>query len=94
MSTKTIITIILSVIVTIFLVYNSDPVDFDFLVTTVSVSKLIVMAVCVLIGFIIGYMAGRPKTVVSTYDPKYTDAENDLEAPQDTMSKEDRDYIS
>ena len=94
MSTKTIITIALSAIVTIFLVYNNDPVDFNFLLTTVSVSKLSVMAVCVLSGFIIGYMAGRPKTVVSSYDPKFTETDEPEMESQDKLSKEDRDYIS
>lgn len=94
MSSKTIITIVLSVIVTMFLVYNNDAVDFNFLFTTVSVSKLIVMAVCVLIGFIIGFMAGRPKTTVSSYDPKYTELNASETETQDKLSKEDRDYIS
>ncbi|MEE1885253.1 lipopolysaccharide assembly protein LapA domain-containing protein [Pedobacter flavus] len=92
MKTKTIVTIILTALITVFLVRNDDRVDFDFFFTVISVSKLIVMAVCVVIGFIIGLLVARPKTVVSTYDPKFENEEEDL--PNDTLNKEDRDYIS
>ncbi|MFW0716615.1 hypothetical protein [Pedobacter sp. N23S346] len=92
MSTKTIFIIILTVLLTIFLTANIDPVDFDFLVATVPVSKLLVIGICVIIGFIIGYIVGRPKKTISSYD-------NEIERNQTLpnkkeLSDEDREYIS
>lgn len=92
MKAKTIFIVILTALITIFLMLNTDPVDFNFLVSEVAVSKLLVIGICTLIGFILGYLAGRPKTIVSSYDAKFDDeAETD---DRDPLSKEDRDYIS
>jgi len=94
MKAKTIFIIILTVLLTIFLTVNSEPVDFDFIIgEPVAVSKLIVIGICVLIGFILGFVAGRPKKTVSTYDTEiekgYHPSEN-----KSRLSDEDRDYIS
>lgn len=93
MTNKTIFIIIITVLLTIFLMVNTEPVDFDFLVTTVAVSKLIVIGICVLIGFILGFIVGRPRKTVSSYD---TEIENKqvLEAKKNQLSDEDREYIS
>jgi len=93
MSAKTISIIILTALLTIFLMVNTEPVDFDFLVTTVAVSKLLVIGVCIIIGFILGFIVGRPRKTVSSYD-------DDIERKGQTtgnkkeLSDEDRDYIS
>ncbi|MDY0906854.1 LapA family protein [Pedobacter sp. CFBP9032] len=92
MSAKTIFIVILTVLLTIFLTVNTDPVDFDFLVATVPVSKLLVIGICVILGFIIGYIVGRPKKTFSSYD-------NEIERNQPVSNKkelsdEDREYIS
>ncbi|TCD04460.1 LapA family protein [Pedobacter frigidisoli] len=92
MSAKTISIIILTALLTIFLMVNTEPVDFDFLVTSVAVSKLLVIGVCVVIGFIIGFIVGRPRKTVSSYD-------DEIEKQQPVSNKkelsdEDRDYIS
>jgi len=92
MSSKTISIIILTVLLTIFLMVNTEPVDFDFLVATVPVSKLLVIGICIIIGFIIGFVVGRPRKTVSSYD-------DEIERQQPVSSKkelsdEDRDYIS
>ncbi|RYG01203.1 MAG: LapA family protein, partial [Chitinophagaceae bacterium] len=62
MSAKTIFIIIVTVIITLFLMVNTDPVDFDFLVTTLSVSKLVVIGFCTVLGFILGFLAGTDCT--------------------------------
>lgn len=94
MRTKTILIIIFTVLITIFLMMNTDAVDFNVLFfDTVKISKLAVVGVCTFIGFILGYWAGRPKVTVSTYDHKFDPQEN----PEDhkkSLSDEDRDYIS
>lgn len=90
MRAKTLFIIVMTAIITIFLVINTDAVEFNFIFATADVSKLIVIGVCTFIGFILGYWVGKPKTTVTTYDDKF-------EAPSTSNSKlteEDRNYIS
>lgn len=94
MKTKTIFVIAVTALLTVFLMVNREAVDFDFIfVDNVPISKLVVIGVCIVIGFILGFLVGRPKKTVSSYDPEiekgYTGAEN-----KSTLSDEDRDYIS
>jgi putative membrane protein len=90
MKPKTIFALIITVLLTIFLTVNSDAVDFDFLIgEPVAVSKLVVIGICVLIGFILGFIVGRPRKTISSYDTEIEKAEN-----KSALSDEDRDYIS
>ncbi|MDQ0964973.1 putative membrane protein [Flavobacterium sp. W4I14] len=92
MSAKTISIIILTALLTIFLMVNTEPVDFDFLVTTLPVSKLLVIGICIIIGFIIGFVVGRPRKTVSSYDDEIE--RNQPISNKKELSDEDRDYIS
>lgn len=93
MSGKTIFIIILTALLTAFLFLNSDEVPFNFiLVNDVLVSKLLVIGVCVLIGFIIGFIAGRPRKTVSSYDDEVE--RNQASSTKKDLSDEDRDYIN
>jgi len=92
MSAKTISIIILTALLTIFLMVNTEPVDFDFLVTTVPVSKLLVIGICIIIGFIIGFVVGRPRKTISSYDDEIE--RNQPVSNKKELSDEDRDYIS
>ncbi|MBB6240139.1 putative integral membrane protein [Pedobacter sp. AK013] len=92
MSAKTISIIILTALLTIFLMVNTEPVDFDFLVATVPVSKLLVIGICIIIGFIIGFVVGRPRKTVSSYDDEIE--RNKPASNKKELSDEDRDYIS
>jgi len=94
MNAKTILVFILAILLTVFLTVNSDAVDFDFLIgEPVAVSKLIVIGICVLIGFILGFIVGRPRKTLSSYD---TEIERVHPANENKsgLSDEDRDYIS
>lgn len=95
MKAKTIFIIVMTALLTIFLTVNSEPVDFDFLIgEPVPVSKLIVIGICVFIGFVLGFIVGRPRKTVSTYD---TEIERGAQVPTQRtsdLSDEDRDYIS
>ena len=93
MSAKTISIIILTALLTIFLMVNTEAVDFNFLVTTVPVSKLLVIGVCIIIGFIIGFVVGRPRKTVSSYDDEIERNQPTIEK-KNTLSDEDRDYIN
>jgi len=92
MRTKTVIIIIFTVIITIFLMINTDAVEFNFIIFKKDVSKLLVIGVCTFVGFILGYMTGRPKTTISTYD-RETDDHGPVTS-KSTLSDEDRDYIN
>jgi len=94
MRAKTIFIIIFTVLITVFLMMNTDAVEFDFIVSKGQISKLLVVGVCTFIGFILGYLAGRPRTVISTYDDRSSNQENISSGPKDGLSEEDREYIS
>lgn len=93
MRTKTIFIIVFTVLITIFLMINTDVVEFNFIFVKKDISKLLVVGVCTFIGFILGYWVARPKVTVSSYDHK----ENPQVKPEDhkkSISDSDRDYIS
>jgi len=93
MSGKTIFIIILTALLTAFLFLNSDEVAFNFIVVDgVFVSKLLVIGICVIIGFIIGFIVGRPKKTISSYDNEIE--RNQPAANKKELSDEDREYIS
>jgi uncharacterized integral membrane protein len=94
MSSKTIFIILATALLTIFLMVNNEPVDFNFIfVDAVPISKLIVIGVCVLIGFILGFIVGRPRKTLSSYDFEI-ERKNPAEDDKNGLSDEDRDYIS
>ena len=94
MKAKIIFIVLVTAVLTIFLTVNSDAVDFDFIIgEPVAVSKLVVIGICVLIGFVLGFIVGRPRKTLTSYDTEiekgYPTTEN-----KSTLSDEDRDYIS
>ncbi len=94
MSTKTIFIVILSVLLTVFLMVNNDAVEFDFIIgKPVEVSKLIVIGICILIGFILGFIAGRPRKTISSYNEEI-EGQIEQNERKNSLSDEDRDYIS
>ncbi|RYG20365.1 MAG: LapA family protein [Chitinophagaceae bacterium] len=94
MKPKTIFALLITVLLTIFLTVNSDAVDFDFIIgEPVAVSKLLVIGICVLIGFILGFIVGRPRKTVSSYDTEIEKAHPASEN-KSGLSDEDREYIS
>ncbi|RVT98093.1 hypothetical protein EOD41_18580 [Mucilaginibacter limnophilus] len=92
MSVKTIIAIIIAVLITIVIMQNNDEVPFTILFTKTYASKLIVLAGIAVAAFTLGVIVGRPKKV--KYDiEQFHDSQYQKEKP-DTLSDEDRDYIS
>ncbi|MFP5079589.1 LapA family protein [Pedobacter sp. JCM 36344] len=92
MSAKTISIVIITAIIIIFLMLNTDAVEFNFIFVKAEVSKLLIVGVCTFIGFAIGYWAAKPKTTVTTYDKEGT--QDNPEDRRNELSDEDRDYIS
>ncbi|RZJ86969.1 MAG: DUF1049 domain-containing protein [Chryseobacterium sp.] len=91
MTAKTFFIILFTAIITIFLVINRDAVEFNFIVDKVNISKLIVIGACTLIGFVLGYFAGKPRRTYRTYDDHIVVNETPL---KQELSDEDKDYIS
>jgi uncharacterized integral membrane protein len=93
MKGKTIFIIAITALLTLFLVANNDAVEFNFLIgKPVEISKLIVIGICILIGFILGFIAGRPRKTYSSYNDEVE--KNYTNEQKSTLSDEDRDYIS
>jgi len=78
---------IISVLVTIILMKNTDEVNF-WLFGDTSVPKLAVLGVMFLSGAVVGFMVGRPRRRTTTSE------ELTEERGESTLSQEDRDYIS
>ena len=100
MSAKTIFIIAATVLVTVVLMQNQDEVLFKILWKEIYVSKLIMMLSLTFIGFLIGLIIGRPKNKATNKDVPLeinqteTTVENNYSTNQQTLSDEDRDYIS
>jgi len=97
MSAKTIFIVAFTAVITVFLMSNTDAVNFDFLFFEKPISKLLVVGICTLIGFILGFWAGRPRVTVSTYDKNglqdHSEGRN-MNTGKKELDDEDRDYIS
>ncbi|MCF8453661.1 MAG: hypothetical protein K9G42_10680 [Pedobacter sp.] len=97
MTFKTIIIIVVTVLVTIILMNNTDEVSF-WIFGDVRLSKLAVLGVMFGLGLIIGFIAGRPRKKIQPdsfnseellQDKDHDYTRNDA----DQLSDEDRDYI-
>jgi uncharacterized integral membrane protein len=92
MRIKTMFIIFITVLLTVVIMQNTDRVRFSFLFADFMVSKLIVLLAVAIIGFLIGVLVGRPRRTKYMPDP---DVEVDgIKKNPDTLSNEDRDYIS
>jgi hypothetical protein len=94
MSFKTIFIITVTVLVTIVLMKNTDEVDF-WLFGTTSISKLAILGVMFILGFIIGILIARPRKKAVTTEPVSEDSQTpDSKEKPSSLSDEDREYIS
>lgn len=93
MNAKTIFIIIVSAVVTIIMMKNTDEMDF-WLFGETSISKLAVLGVMFFVGAIVGLMLGRPRKKHTT-DEYIHEEESSVNKPNPRLlSEEDRDYIS
>lgn len=96
MNFKTIILLILVVIITIFFMQNTAPVEFWFFGKHIFALSSII-AITLFIGIIIGGILLRPKkrkTEVIQVNPANSSEIEQSSVPNSTLSNEDRDYIS
>lgn len=101
MRLKTIFIVVVAVLLTVVIMQNSGPVYWKILFFTTYTSKLTILLAVAVLAFVVGFLAGRPKrTRLSTdvnhgYDEPTRDRTNDItDKPKNTLSDEDRDYIS
>jgi hypothetical protein len=95
MSAKTVFIVIISVVVTIILMNNTDEVTF-WIFGEAQVPKLAVLGVMFGLGLIVGFIAGRPrkKPPVVLESNLSSHHENEVvDSKPNPLSHEDRDYI-
>lgn len=97
MTFKTIFIIVVSVLVTIILMNNTDEINF-WIFGNARIPKLAVLGVMFLLGLILGFMAGRPRkspalSSGNTSEPLQNNQLNEADTDHDQLSDEDRDYI-
>ena len=84
--------IFITVLLTVVIMQNTDKVLFTFLFTDFRISKLVLLLIVAIVSFIIGVLVGRPSK--PKYIPGQNDETNNFKNQSDTLSDEDRDYIS
>ena len=92
MSAKTVFVIIVTVLVTIVLMKNTDEVSF-WIFGDAKIPKLAILGVMFGLGLILGYMAGRPGKKQEIHED-YSDYKPLNEEKRSSLSDEDRDYIN
>jgi len=86
------IIVIIAVLLTVVIMQNTGPVYFNLLWATFHISKLVMLLLVAIVGFIIGVLVGRPGR--PRYTPGHDDENEAVNKPTSTLSDEDRDYIS
>lgn len=102
MSFKTIVIIILSVLITVIFMQNTDQVLFTVLWKEIYVSKLVMMLIVTVFGFILGLIIARPrkkKLAESAnnlpFEANHPEESEYSETQQkNKLSDQDRDYLS
>ena len=95
MSGKTIFVIAVTALVTLILMKNTDTMEI-WLFGPSHLPKLGVLGTMLVIGFVLGYLAGRPskKNVVQITEQNEEDQLETYQPKRSQLSDEDRDYIS
>lgn len=96
MTFKTIFIILISVLVTVILMNNTDEIDF-WIFGEARIPKLAVLGSMFGTGLLVGFLAGRPRKKLPIVDPTGIVAGENQQAfhteNRDQLSDEDREYI-
>ena len=92
MRIKTMIIILITILLTVVIMQNNDPVTFNFLFAKFYISKLLMLLLVALVAFIAGVLVGRPGK--PKYIPGQVPEGEQGKKESNTLSDEDRDYIS
>lgn len=100
MSFKTILAILITIGLTVVIIQNTGTAEFTILFVPVSLSKLVMLTAVSVSAFLLGLLVATPgkRKVQERYDD-YDDEPNDDDDDRprrrpDTLSDEDREYIS
>jgi len=91
MKAKTFLVVFLTVLITIVLMQNTDEVKFKVLFWEMYLPKLVILTGVAAAGTILGLMLGRPSRKTNSNTGNLN---QNNQIPHDTLSPEDRDYIS
>lgn len=90
MKAKTFFVVFLTVLITVVMMQNMDEVKFNVLFWNLYLPKIVILTSVAAVGIILGYiLRGRPSKTISS-----NDNQTNNQTPFDTLSAEDRDYIS
>lgn len=96
MRIKTMVVIFITVLLTVVLMQNTEPVKFTFLFSTFYIPKLVMLTAVSVVAFILGVLVGRPKRVKKLGNDLHDESPdlNNKNGSTNTLSSEDRDYIN
>lgn len=89
MRIKTITVIVITILLTVVLMQNTETVKFTFLFTEIYIPKLVMMTLVSIVAFVLGILVGRPTKV-----NRLGDDNNLINGASGTLSEEDKDYIN
>lgn len=92
MRIKTMFIIFITVLLTVVIMQNTDKVLFKFLFADFMISKLVLLLIVAIVSFIIGVLVGRPGK--PKYIPGQVEETDNFKNKTNTLSDEDREYIS
>ena len=92
MRIKTMLIIFITILLTVVIMQNTDEVTFKFLFSKFYISKLVMLLFVAIVAFIIGVLVGRPGR--PKYIPGQVEDADPIKNQTNTLSDEDRDYIS
>ena len=84
--------IFITILLTVVIMQNTDEVTFKFLFSKFYISKLVMLLFVAIVAFIIGVLVGRPGR--PKYIPGQVEDADPIKSQTNTLSDEDRDYIS
>ncbi|MCJ8209968.1 LapA family protein [Mucilaginibacter sp. RS28] len=99
MRVSTLFAIVVTILITVVIMQNTDEVKVTLLFTDVKMPKLVILTAVAVGSFLVGVIAGRPGKVKRVEMYEHDNLENDEDGSRQkrrpgTLSDEDRDYIS
>jgi len=94
MRAKTLFVIIITVLITIILMQNTDEVKFKVLFWELYLPKLVILTGVIFLGIILGMLLANRPSRGRNFKDDINNQNNNNQDNLDTLSSEDRDYIS
>ena len=92
MKIKTMLIIIITILFTVVIMQNTEPVPFEVLFAHFSISKMLLLLIVAVIAFLFGIYVGRPRK--ARYIPGQVESADIQNKKASTLSDEDREYIN